>query len=403
MAPTSMQMILFVITSSSTAFFQCRGMPVLHIPAGTPGRSSNADKVFINNLAGTIDGDPAVLGRLKVLFLPDTMFRWQSGSSPERYCSCTCNHFFWQRIFLSQTIILAGTTKLRCNSLLTCFFATDLHGNVDRYDKLLTSIVKEQPKAVFLGGDLLPREAVQLTLGGTDEADFVNDYLVPAFRRTRDALSLAYPRIFLILGNDDPRCEEEPFQTASAEGLWDYAHGQKFSLGNFSVYGYSCVPPTPFRVKDWECYDVSRYVPPGCVSPEEGHRSMPVDDNRIKWGTIQQDLASLAGNDALDHAIFLFHTPPYDTTLDRAALDGQTYEHVALDPHVGSIAVRRFIEQQQPLLTLHGHVHESARLTGEWKVRLGKTVCINGAHDGAELSIVRLDLESPWEATRELI
>ena len=92
------------------------------------------------------------------------------------------------------------------------------------------------------------------------------------------------------------------------------------------------------------------------------------EENEIKWGTIEKDLASLASDDSLDRAMFLFHTPPYDTPLDRAALDGKTYEHVPLDVHVGSIAVRRFIERRQPLLTLHGHVHEAARLTGEWKI-----------------------------------
>jgi Icc-related predicted phosphoesterase len=156
-------------------------------------------------------------------------------------------------------------------------------------------------------------------------------------------------------------------------------------------------------LKDWECYDISRYVPPGSVSPEEGRRSLLADESRIKWETIQRDLDSLVGEEPLDRAVFLFHTPPHDTALDRAALDGKTYEHVALDLHVGSIAVRQFIEERQPLLTLHGHVHESARLTGEWKIRLGRTVCINGAHDGPELALVRLDLESPWDATRELL
>jgi len=287
--------------------------------------------------------------------------------------------------------------------LSTCFFATDLHGNVDRYDKLLISIVRESPSAVFLGGDLLPRAALSLTPASGDQADFANDYLIPSFRKTRDTLGSAYPHIFLILGNDDPCWQEEFFQTGSAEGLWHYAHGQKLALGDFAVYGYACVPPTPFLLKDWERYDVSRYVPPGSVSPEEGVRSVPVDESRIKWGTIQRDLDSLVGSDSLERAIFLFHAPPYDTVLDRAALDGKTYEHVALDVRVGSIAVRRFIEERQPFLTLHGHVHESTRLTGEWKVRLGRTVCINGAHDGPELALVRFDPGSPWDATRELI
>ena len=130
---------------------------------------------------------------------------------------------------------------------------------------------------------------------------------------------------------------------------------------------------------------------------------MPADESRVKWGTIQRDLDSLASEESLDQATFLFHTPPYDTPLDRAALDGKTFEHVALDLHVGSIAVRRFIETRQPLLTLHGHIHESARLTGEWKIRLGRTVCINGAHDGPELALIRFNLESPWDATRELL
>ncbi len=285
----------------------------------------------------------------------------------------------------------------------TCFFATDLHGHVDRYEKLLASVVCERPTAVFLGGDLLPRATFTPPQVHRRQTDFVNDYLVPTFTRTRDTLGVDYPDIFVILGNDDPRLEEESFITAATDGLWHYVHQQKLFLGAFPIYGLAYVPPTPFLLKDWERYDVSRHVPPGCISPEEGYRSVAAEESEIKWGTIQKDLASLAGEDPLGRAVFLFHTPPCDTSLDRAALDGKTYEHVALDVHVGSIAVRRFIEERQPLLTLHGHVHEAARITGEWKIRIGRTVCINGAHDGPELALVRFDLESPEAATRELL
>lgn len=283
----------------------------------------------------------------------------------------------------------------------TCFFATDLHGWTDRYGKLLASIIRSRPAAVFLGGDLLPRSGFSAMQSG--QTDFVHDYLVPAFSRTRDALGTNYPDIFLILGNDDPRCEEEGFVAAAADGLWHYIHGRKLFLRDFPVYGLAYVPPTPFLLKDWEHYDVSRYVPPGCVSPEEGHRSVAAEESEVKWATIQKDLASLVGDDPVDRAVFLFHTPPSDTPLDHAAQDGKTYEYVPLDVHVGSIAVKRFIEERQPLLTLHGHIHEAARVTGEWKIRIGRTVCINGAHDGPELALVRFDLDSPEAATRDLL
>lgn len=283
----------------------------------------------------------------------------------------------------------------------TCFFVTDLHGRTERYAKLLGAIADGHPDAIFLGGDLLPPARFPDRSGSYH--DFVADYLIPSFRRTRDRLGAKYPEIFLILGNDDPRGEEEGFLEAAADGLWNYSHAQKVRWQEFVVYGCAYVPPTPFLLKDWERYDVSRYVPPGCVSPEEGYRSVPVEQSEVKWATIQKELIRLADHDPLDRAVFLFHAPPFDTALDRAALDGKLWEGVPLDVHVGSVAVRRFIEERQPLLTMHGHVHEAARLTGEWKIRLGKTVCLNAAHDGPELALVRFDLLSPDGATRELL
>jgi len=286
--------------------------------------------------------------------------------------------------------------------LLPWFFVTDLHGSADRYEKLFALIAAERPHAVFLGGDLLPR-ASYYARNERRQDDFILRYLVPGFEQLRQNLGRSYPAVFLILGNDDPRIDELSVLDTDSRGIWQYIHGRKTVFGNFQIYGYACVPPTPFSLKDWERYDVSRYVDPGCISPEEGRRSVPTDPNEVKWGTIEHDLASLTKDDPLESAIFLLHGPPYDTALDRAALDGRQHEHVPLDVHIGSIAVRRFIEQRQPRLTLHGHVHESTRLTGEWKIKIGQTVCINGAHDGPELALVRFDPESPAEASRELI
>ena len=283
------------------------------------------------------------------------------------------------------------------------FFSTDLHGQIQRYEKLQSRILQDRPEALFLGGDLLPRPVLPGAQFEAGKDDFVHDYLVPMFRKIRSRLGSEYPQVFLIPGNDDPRSAEAAFMAAADEGLWHYAHERKFQWRGFAIYGLAYIPPTPFLLKDWERYDISRYVPSGSVSPEEGIRTVAVETNVIKWSTIEKELAAVVGDDALDRAICLFHAPPSDTPLDRAALDGQMYEQVAIDVHIGSIAVRRFIEQRQPLLTLHGHVHEAARITGEWKIQVGRTTCINGAHDGPELSLVSFDLKSPAAATRELL
>jgi Icc-related predicted phosphoesterase len=67
------------------------------------------------------------------------------------------------------------------------------------------------------------------------------------------------------------------------------------------------------------------------------------------------------------------------------------------------VAIARFIEERQPLATLHGHIHESARLTGAWRQKIGATHLFGAAHDGSELAIVRFDLADLDAATRELV
>ncbi|MGE5178303.1 MAG: metallophosphoesterase family protein [Bacteroidota bacterium] len=285
----------------------------------------------------------------------------------------------------------------------TCFFASDLHGKRARYQKLFAAIERERPRGVFLGGDLLPNLGLDPGAPEAEGPDFIHDFLAPNFRRLANDLGSSRPDVFLILGNDDPRSEEEGVREGAAEGIWHYVHWERRPFEGLEVIGYSFVPPTPFLLKDWERYDVSRYVDPGCVSPEEGFHTAPVSEREARFSTIQEDLEVLAGDQDLGNAIFLFHAPPYDTPLDRAGLDGTMVDHVPVDVHVGSIAIRRFIEAREPRVTLHGHIHESARITGAWRCRIGRTHALNAAHDGEELALVRFDPDRPGEAARSLI
>ncbi len=275
------------------------------------------------------------------------------------------------------------------------FFVSDLHGDRRRYERLVAAIAGERPAAVFLGGDLLPHAMAA--------SGFFTDYVIPLFERLRAELGSAYPRVFLIFGNDDPRSEETAAEAADRHGLWAYAHYRRIAWGSLAVVGYAYVPPTPFRLKDWERYDVSHYVEPGCSDPAEGWHTAPAPATERCRDTIREDLEHLSTDVNMERAIVLVHTPPYQSALDRAALDGRSVDHVPLDVHVGSIAVRRFIEARQPLLTLHGHVHESARLTGRWRERIGRTYAFSAAHDGPELALIRFDPDDLARATRELV
>jgi len=82
-----------------------------------------------------------------------------------------------------------------------------------------------------------------------------------------------------------------------------------------------------------------------------------------------------------DRCIFNLHVPPYDSRLDTAPeLDEElnvvmSGSEPKLIP-VGSTAVRELIERYQPVLSLHGHVHESPGAT-----TIGRTVSINPGSD----------------------
>ncbi len=285
---------------------------------------------------------------------------------------------------------------------MKCFFVSDLHGQEERYKKLFNIIHYEKPNLVFIGGDLMPSYTIKISSQNAID-EFLDDFFIKNLIMMKKKMEQAYPQIFIILGNDDLKTEEEKLIDAEKLGILKYINLKKVEFENVKIFGYSYVPPTPFLLKDWEKYDVSRYVDPGCVSPEEGFRSVSIDENEIKFSTIKNDLDNLTANEDLSNAVFLFHSPPYKTNLDRIANDGKFFEHVPLDLYAGSIAIKKMIETKQPLLTLHGHIHESTRLTGQWKDKIGNTFCFNSAHDGPELSLIEFDLCNLPNAKRILI
>ena len=280
---------------------------------------------------------------------------------------------------------------------LDCIFVSDIHGKIKHYEKLFQIIKKEEPDGVFLGGDLLPNQFVDSNVN-----IFIKKQIFLEINKIKNSVKKKI-RFFTILGNDDPRFYEKLFLSADKKNLIDYVHNKTVHFKKFFVAGYAYIPPSPFKLKDWEKYDVSHFVDVGAVSPEAGVRTTEVSEDKIRDSTIAEDLENLSKKSPVKKTIFLFHSPPYNSNLDRADLEGKKVDHTPFDIHIGSIAIQRFIDEKQPLLTLHGHVHESVRLTGHWKEKMGNTYCFSAAHDGPELSLIRFDTNNLQKATREII
>ncbi|MBN1633205.1 MAG: hypothetical protein JW917_03455 [Ignavibacteria bacterium] len=283
-----------------------------------------------------------------------------------------------------------------------CFFVSDLHGRFDRFEKLFRQIKINKPSALFIGGDIFPH-AMDFKAKNGNAGDFLSGFFMENLIDLKKFLGDLYPEIFLILGNDDGKFREKDMIEYSAEGFFHYIHFEKKPFLGFDIYGYSYIPPTPFRLKDWEKYDISRFVDPGCSSPEDGWHSIDINNEELKYSTIAEDLKSYIKNSDLSKSIILFHSPPYNTKLDRAALDGVMVDYVPVDPHIGSIAIRKFIEISQPYLTLHGHCHESSRLTGEWRDKIGKTLCLSAALESPALAIIKFDINNPEKCERQIL
>jgi len=106
-------------------------------------------------------------------------------------------------------------------------------------------------------------------------------------------------------------------------------------------------------------------------TPWDSPRELDEDDLQKRIDAMAQKVREMKS------AIFNLHVPPIDTPIDQAPkLDNDLKPVVSGGDVVmvsaGSSAVRRSIERYQPLVGLHGHIHESRGM-----VRIGRTVCLN--------------------------
>jgi len=174
-------------------------------------------------------------------------------------------------------------------------------------------------------------------------------------------------------------------------------HRRLWERDGLAFLGYASTPATPHWVKDFERLDVAGDPIPafdGVTWDARQGRAREVNLARHfgHRATIADELERAPH--APDPWILVAHAPPHAGRLDR--LPG------IADP-IGSRAVRRFIESRQPLLSLHGHIHESPKVTGSFVDRIGRTLCINPGQSHTRLYAVLFDTQRPAETLRHTV
>ena len=209
------------------------------------------------------------------------------------------------------------------------FFTSDLHGRPGRYAALLRLVEAERPAAVFLGGDLLPHAMDRAWATGGD-GDFIESFLVPRFGAARTRLGGAWPRIFLVMGNDDPPLRGEPAFRTGRGSVGVRARPPR-ALGRLRGLRLRLRAAVALPAQGLGAVRRVALRRPGLRVAGGGAPHRRAHGARAALATIRDDLAAMAGDADLARTICLFHAPPYDTSLDRAALDGKTVDHVPLD------------------------------------------------------------------------
>ena len=273
---------------------------------------------------------------------------------------------------------------------MRALYTSDLHGDTGLYRQLFARIEESRPDVVILGGDICP------TRFGPDGPPIQRKFLIELLRRFDRAFEAHGTRFFYIFGNADCRAnwdwlltEERPHAVPIHDRVVPLANG-------LSIAGYSYVPVTPLALKDWEKRDsretgAERWE--GIVSGARGMKKVDLREDAA-GSDLASDLAGLAAKIGDAPTICVLHSPPSDTQLD------------CIEPgrHVGSLAVRDFILSARPRLALHGHIHESPRVTGRYAELLGGCLCVNpGQALKGELHAVLFDPEDMQNSMRHTI
>jgi uncharacterized protein len=287
------------------------------------------------------------------------------------------------------------------------FFATDIHGSETCFRKFLNAGLAYKADVIIMGGDMTGKMLVPLVSQAGSRYHF--DWLGTAYTLEADELpeyekqmrmSGCYP--YRTTPEEMAELEQDPlklkrlFASVMTDSVARWLTLAEDRLGKTGIECY-ITPGNDDVLEVDAAFESSRFV-----RDPEGERIVIKDEyemiacgssNRTPWNSPREMdeeallvyLQGMAKKLTDPHkAIFNFHCPPHDSGLDTAPKIDKTLKPVTgiagmEMTAVGSTAVAQVIKETQPLLGLHGHVHESRAA-----IKIGKTLCINPGSEYSE-------------------
>ena len=284
---------------------------------------------------------------------------------------------------------------------LTIFFASDFHGSTACFKKFINGAKIYGADLLVMGGDLTGKAVMpvaeqqdgsflahqhgrDIRLANREEAE---DFIKRVENMGFYATVVSEPEFRRLLG--DKEAQETLFKKLVCERVAEWAEfaGRKLQGTEIDLI------TAPGNDDFFEIDDVLH------ASPHVQYHDMEVTEvkggyqmlhcggsNKTPWNTereyteaqYEQRFAELLPRVRdMDRCIFNVHVPPHGTALDKCPKLDENLQVVfemgnPVHIHAGSTALTETLTRVQPLLSLHGHIHES-----RGNVKIGKTVCVN--------------------------
>jgi Icc-related predicted phosphoesterase len=313
--------------------------------------------------------------------------------------------------------------------MMRVFFAVDVHGATTVWRKWITAVGMYEADALILSGDLTGKALVPIIK--QEDSSYRCAYFGQIWTLKTEEEILEMERKLSNGGLYSVRCDKPLLERMKKdESVWHTVMDQEMvkrlrewmdllvekidtrKITTIAMPGNDDERIIDDVIKSYE--DRGVIYPLGRVMDFEGHEVVSLEYvNPTPWDTPRElDEKSLMRKieetiqpiKNMRTSIWNFHCPPVDPDIDLAPKLDKSMKVVAgLDGvkmvHVGSKSMRQAIQKYQPMLGLHGHIHESSGFT-----RIGETLCLNPGSEYGEgllrgfiIELSRGGIEKYWK------